>query len=137
MHFLSTKKVTESDHIINLKKALRDSIDYEYLIPNLPKEGDHEWKKILKRFKHLHEDTKSTAIKSRMLIKQKLFIMMMRVIVAIRKLKYDHKNKMKADRAKAYLQEKRSLTKEDLASNSKSFTKKKDPLNNSFVKVGH
>ena len=101
----------------------------------MPKKDDQEYVKIIKRFRELHEDTKSTAVKARMEIKKRLFIMIMSVIVAIRKLKYGHKNQMKAERSKAYLMDKRSLTKEDIVTEAKSYVRDKGMGDDSFEKV--
>lgn len=80
----------------------------------MPKFGDREYIRCEDRFKLLHSDHKSTAKKARIEHKRKLFMIIMRVIFAIRKLKLDYRTEMKIERSKIYSPEIHPSKKDDL-----------------------
>lgn len=117
-----------------LRKTRKDRIRYDLIKEKMPKFGDLEFKKCEERFKLLHSDFKSTAKKARIEHKKKLFMIIMRVIFAIRKLKLEHRTDMKIERSRTYLQEPLYLKKEDNAK-LRSYYRSRSNKEDSFEKV--
>lgn len=99
---LAEKNEVQFTHLEHLRNTRRDRIRYDAIKSVMPKPGDKEYRLSEDRFKLLHSDTKSTAKKARIEHKRKLFMIIMRVIFAIRKLKLEYRNHLKIERSKVY-----------------------------------
>lgn len=118
----------------DLRKTRRERIRYQPIKEKLPMPDDKEYAKCVKRFELLHHDSKSTAKKARIEHKRKLFMIIMRVIFAIRRLKLEYRTEMKIERSKIYHQELHHHKKDDNP-RLKSYYRPKGDLNDSFEEV--